>query len=467
MDFAAYDFWIKPIGLLRIGTVLKENGYSVHLLDCLDRNHPMLLAYLRLREARSRADGTGHFFKTEIEKPDVIKWVPRKYSRYGLPFQIVQDYLFSIPEPDVILMTSGMTYWYPGVVEMIALLRTMWPVVPVVLGGIYATLMPDHAGTVSGADYVITGTGEKQCLNLVQELTGQETGDIDRSEDGYRRPLYNLYPKLFTAALLSSRGCPYQCPFCASKQLNETYHSYDPADVAEEVIDLNTRHFVKHFAFYDDALLFEKESHIIPLLREIVSHGPRAAFHTPNGIQPRMIDETVAGLMYSAGFMTIRLSYETGNPERQRSMGMKITDDDLKRAVKLLESAGFLRENLGAYVIMGLPGQPVAEVLSSIAFVMGLGIRVYLASFSPVPGTQSWQDAVASGLMKENIDPLLTNNSVFPLQKSRNGYDCLVKLGSLVSWGNQLILEKRKPFNESEFIDAMRTIEQNSSTEQG
>lgn len=446
---------------------MKEDGYSLHLLDCLDRNHPMLLAHLGIQKAESRADGTGRFYKTEIDKPELLRWVPRKYSRYGLPFQIVQDILFSTPDPDVILVTSGMTYWYPGVVEMIALLRTVWPAVPVILGGIYATLLPDHARRISGADYVIIGTGEKQCLNLVHEVTGNKSGDIEFGEDDYHRPFYDLYSKLNTAALLSSRGCPYQCPFCASSQFHDTFHSYDPVQIAEEITDLHDRCGVRHFAFYDDALLIDKEKHLVPILEEVIDRRIKSAFHTPNGIQPKMLDEKTAGLMNRANFDTIRLSYETGNIERQRSMGMKITDDDLKQAVCLLDKAGFDRKKLGAYVLMGLPGQPFDEVLASMAFVMGLGIRVFLASFSPVPGTASWKESVEAGILKENADPLLTNNSVFSLQNSRQAYDCLVKLGSLVSWGNQLILAKKKPLDEPEFLDALRALEQSTHSMQG
>ncbi len=35
-DFAAYNFWIRPIGLLYIASLLRENGFQVTLIDCLD-----------------------------------------------------------------------------------------------------------------------------------------------------------------------------------------------------------------------------------------------------------------------------------------------------------------------------------------------------------------------------------------------------------------------------------------------
>ncbi|MBD3380022.1 MAG: B12-binding domain-containing radical SAM protein, partial [Candidatus Omnitrophica bacterium] len=41
-DFAAYDLWMKPWGLLKISSILKRNGFGVDLIDCLDRHHPSL-----------------------------------------------------------------------------------------------------------------------------------------------------------------------------------------------------------------------------------------------------------------------------------------------------------------------------------------------------------------------------------------------------------------------------------------
>ncbi|MGI9568270.1 MAG: B12-binding domain-containing radical SAM protein, partial [Desulfobulbia bacterium] len=39
-DFAAYDFWAKPLGLLTLAALLRRHGYIVSYIDCLDRFHP-------------------------------------------------------------------------------------------------------------------------------------------------------------------------------------------------------------------------------------------------------------------------------------------------------------------------------------------------------------------------------------------------------------------------------------------
>ncbi|NUM82309.1 radical SAM protein, partial [bacterium] len=68
-DFAAYDLWIKPLGLLYLGAVLGENGCDVTLLDALDRHHPDVLALQNRTHAKSKQYGDGYFFKETVEKP--------------------------------------------------------------------------------------------------------------------------------------------------------------------------------------------------------------------------------------------------------------------------------------------------------------------------------------------------------------------------------------------------------------
>ena len=67
-----------------------------------------------------------------------------------------------------------MTYWYPGLFKAIKIVKDFFNGVPVILGGIYATLCDEHAVTHSGADYVIPGRGESELLRLIPELTGFE-----------------------------------------------------------------------------------------------------------------------------------------------------------------------------------------------------------------------------------------------------------------------------------------------------
>lgn len=181
-DFAAYNFWIKPLGLLYIAAILRKNGCRLSFLDCLlgdisstngfQLNLLNQLEFLpddlsfqkKIKPIKRQEDGSSPFYKENIAKPPQLKRVPRKFSRYGLPPSLMLNALKSINKPDLILVSSGMTYWYPGCFEIIKLSRTIFPDVPIILGGIYARICPEHASTFSGADAVFQGVTEAEAI---------------------------------------------------------------------------------------------------------------------------------------------------------------------------------------------------------------------------------------------------------------------------------------------------------------
>ncbi len=459
VDFAAHDFWMKPVGLLMIGRLLKQAGYQVELLDCLDRFHPLIQSGFSGLLPQYRSNGTGKFLKQSVEKPDVVGFVPRRFSRYGLPITVVEQILSQCSPPDSIFVTSHMTYWYPGVMEMIAMLRKMFRAVPIVLGGIYASLCPDHARSVSGADVVMPGADAVAAVRMADDITGWGSDPPETDDHDIPLPLYALYPFLGSAALLTSQGCPYRCPFCASHLLTPRPARIRPNKIVDFIAALHDGRGVTEFAFFDDALFNSKSDHIIPLLSAMSDRHLPVHFHAPNGIQPREVDEETARLMHRAGFRTVRLSYESASPERQRAMGLKVSNEDLVQAVRHLFDAGFEPRQIGAYVLAGLPGQEAGEVVQSLRAVLDLGIKASLASFSPIPGTGSWQAAVDAGILNADSDPLLTNNTVFTYIGGSIPPDLFTTLTTLSSNASRLIDEGKHPFDDTEFAETFQRLE--------
>jgi len=103
-DFAAYDLWMKPLGLLYIASALREHGYEISFIDCLDRYNPELLKLQKLEKPKNRRYGCGNFFRVEVKKPDILKNVPRKYCRYGITEEIFVKALKRVKQPDAILV---------------------------------------------------------------------------------------------------------------------------------------------------------------------------------------------------------------------------------------------------------------------------------------------------------------------------------------------------------------------------
>ena len=129
-DFAAYDLWMKPLGLLYLASILRNNGFHVDFLDCLDPYCYDSETEGHLKPPKRQPSGRGHFPKEQIAKPSCLKEIKRRYYRFGISPHLFRATLEKKPAPDMIFVTSMMTYWYPGVFAAIETLHDLFPGIP-------------------------------------------------------------------------------------------------------------------------------------------------------------------------------------------------------------------------------------------------------------------------------------------------------------------------------------------------
>ncbi len=381
-DFAYFDLWAKPLGLLKLLGALRERGHRVELLDCLYEARQSPLKYGRWKLGRQ-----------SLDKPELYASIARRYYRYGLAPEEIQQRLARRRKPDLILVTSIMSYWYPGVREAIEALRQLFPSTPIALGGIYAALCPRHASSL-GADFLLSGSA-----------SGPEA---PTPLDLYQEPGY--------AIIQSSRGCPWRCAYCASFKLHGPFAARPLPELYRD-LDQQLALGPKDLAFYDDALLWRPQERFYPLLDYIEKNYPQLRLHAPNGLAVASVDETLARSLARAGFQTIRLSLEGLDPLTQRASGHKSGAEQYQRAAEELLKAGFAPSSLETYILAGLPGQRLEDIASSINFVKGLGGRPKLCEYSPIPGSPLFERVAALYPAVLN-EPLWHNNSVFTAQLS-------------------------------------------------
>ncbi len=427
-DFAAYDFWLKPLGLLYLGGLLRQNGHKVNFIDCLDPHHPEMLT--RGLKPQRHPYGRGKFFRHVIPKPDKLKFMPKNYCRYGILPEIFHDDIRKHQDTDIVLVTSMMTYWYPSVFAAIKIIKEELPRIPIVLGGKYATLCHEHAVKHSGADYVISGAGEAQIMELLEKLFGEKPKYLPDEDniDSYPYPVFDLIGNIVQLPITTSRGCPYRCSYCCSHILNKKFLRRGPLNVVDEIEYWQKKYGVINFSFYDDALLVEPEKMIIPLLVEIKKRNLTCQFHCPNGLHLREIDPDLAKLLYSSGFKTIRFGFETADFQRQKETGGKVVNKELADGVRYLKNAGYKTDDIGIYLLCGLPGQRASEVQDSIDFVKKCGAKPMLAEYSPIPGTKLWAEAIAASPFDIQAEPLYHNNSLLPCRNDDFTYEVYTKI---------------------------------------
>ncbi len=433
-DFSAVNLWSRPLGLLKVSEYLSQFNVELSLIDCMDT--------FRLKKY-----GKGNYPKEPVKKPECLKSIPRRFGRYGMDIDNFRKTLVENAPFDIIFVTSIMSYWYPGVQKVIEIIKNYSINLPVILGGIYATLWHDHASETSGADFIYNGQiseNIKFALNTFGFRLKKKSKSIPlsqpfvngsvRAHEGYaplqgwgdspvkftpyyKLGLYDYHP---FAPVLTSFGCPYRCSYCGSNLLNNGFVQRKPHSAVKEIKELYSTG-IRDFAFYDDALFINAKSHIKVILKELIESGLNIRFHCPNGLHARFIDDELVRLMKDSGFKTLRLSLETIDSNRQRQTGGKVTSDDLFQAVKNLKRHGFKKKDIGVYLMYGLPGQGLDEVKEGVKFLKSMDVRINLTEFSPIPGTECWDELVAGGVISDDIDPLLTNNTVFSYLFS--GYD--------------------------------------------
>lgn len=393
-DFTAYDFWLKPYGLLSIAGYLRGKAEFI-LFDYLDRLHPFMA---RQKEGQSDEWGRGRFYCEQAPSPPCLIQIPRHFRRFGLPRNMFQQFLTTQPPCDFVFVQTMMTYWYKGVQEVIEDIRKAWPKTKIILGGNYVTLCNSHAQK-SRADFLVQG-GDLQPLWEYLNIT----------PDLKQPALWEVYEKLNVGILKLSDGCPFNCTYCSVPKVYSKFKAR-PLEHSLAELQLLIERRVKNIAFYDDALLFNAEKVLMPFSEEVLKRKIKVNFHTPNAVNARFITSKLAELMVKTGFKTFYLGFESTSSQWQQRTGSKVSSNELAQAVKHLTTAGVEPTSITAYQILGHPHGDIQELEESMRFTNSLGIRGMLADFSPIPGTPDGEHCRKWVDMDE---PLFHNKSVFP-----------------------------------------------------
>lgn len=419
-DFTAFDLWLRPLGLLYIASVLKKyTDCELYWIDALDRFQEGAFPDGESVRKHSHHDRSGKFHREIQEKPAIYKNIPRYYSRYGIPLNTFRAKLDQIPHVDMILVTSLMTYWIDGVKLTLDLLREKFPAAKIIMGGILPNLVPrEQLERYIHADYFIKGYGEAQILEIIKENNGTVRPYPDFTDiDNIPFPAVEFLSSRDVLPLMTSRGCPYQCTYCASNLLNNGFIQRRPEKIVEEIHYMVDTHGTNHFVIFDDALLVDKGRRFLNVFRE-VAETLKVNFHTPNGLHVKEIDGETAEILFQSGFKTLRLSFESTAEELLARSSGKVTVDQMVTAVENLEAAGYKRKDLGVYLLIGVYGQKRREIESALDFVRDLGLIPNLAYYSPVPGTRDFLALQGVGVLSDPVDLYQTNKIYFIYEKS-------------------------------------------------
>jgi pyruvate-formate lyase-activating enzyme len=381
-DFTAYDFWMRPYGMLRVAGRMKH-ACDLYLFDFLVSK-------------KKDAWGRGRFESREIPKPMVFSDIPRRFHRFGRPRAEFRAFL-QAQSFDAVLIQTVMTYWYQGIREVIEDVRELQPSARIILGGVYATLCPSHAHSL-GPDLVIEGDRLEPLWELLSLAPEKSVPYWPPGNAG-------------VGVMKISEGCPFRCTYCSAPLFWPEFVQRDLGECLEDLKHL-VRAGAKNIAFYDDALLFRADQALVPFLEAIIKSNVAACFHTPNALNARFITPDLSRMMVRAGFAGFFLGFESSSPSWQATTGGKIHAHEFEAAVRYLKEAGAL--SITTYLIVGHPDSDRQDLEQSIHLAHQCGTRVLLSEFSPVPGTV---DGLKSGQWANMDEPLSHNKTAFAIRR--------------------------------------------------
>jgi anaerobic magnesium-protoporphyrin IX monomethyl ester cyclase len=376
-----------PLGLGYLAGILRAHGHNVSILDCAI-----------MKESYSKI-----LFRVKAMNPDVV----------GI---------------------TALSSYYGEMRILAKMLRKLQ--IPVILGGIHVSTLPEYSLREIRADFVVIGEGELTTLELIDKWQERKTRNqikgIAYLEDGQfklnspRELIQNLdelpfpawdlinpskYPpiphgytlKRYPAApILTTRGCPYSCSYCASTQFwRRTFRRRSAQNIGDEIEYLVNKFKIREIHIWDDNFTLIRK-HVVEFCREILKRKLDLTFVCANGVRIDSLNKELLTLMRRTGFYSLVFAIESGSQTILNRANKKIDLKVVPPMVKVAKKLGF---HLPAFFMFGFPGETYRTARETIQFAKSLPLdRIAFFLVRPLPGSKLFNDLIQANDFQK-IDP--------------------------------------------------------------
>ena len=407
-----------------------------YLTDC--RSFPLGLAYLSAAIKSTFSDLDVEIFDTLVPfKKRTINWPKEfnylkpyyghldtapyslfyQYYRYGLKDKEILDKLRSF-QPFLIGISSLFTPYYRESLKVAALCKSVFPDIPIVMGGSYATLYPEFLLEYKNkegkhlTDFVLRGEAEESITQLIHYLRGERelqqvhnlvcrdnlnsynTDIMMPVRENIEIPDYSgidldsyRYNKKRIAFLITSRGCPFRCSFCSVHTVfGKDYFVREDSDIINE-IKIRYAEGVRHFDIEDDNFTYDRK-HAISLLTSIIKLNIPITLSAMNGMCYFSLDKEILSKVKKTGFDTINLAIATLDEDTCKNNQRPQFLNKFKEVVDIATS---LDLNVIASFILGMPGQTLKEIMDTVFFLSKTKCLIQVSPFYFLKGTPIYE----------------------------------------------------------------------------
>lgn len=311
------------------------------------------------------------------------------------------------------------------------IIKKILPKTKIIIGGQHATFLPEQTMEAADADFLVLGEGEITIVELIDSIgnnkdfskvKGIAYRDKNKIVITPQRPFipnldiipfpdysdFNLdnYFGLTGAGLgrraagiITSRGCPYDCLYCSSKEYwTKKWRYRSTENILSEIEYLYFDLEVRALTFYDDNFTISKER-AIRVCQGIIERKLDLKWISIASV--RSVDKEILMWMKRAGCYELQYGVESGSPKILENINKGQTIEQIKNAFKWTKDAGM---NAIAYLFVGAPGETAETVDETISLMREISPNQEPNSgiLWILPGTKIYQISKEQGIISDD-----------------------------------------------------------------
>ncbi|KKN24761.1 hypothetical protein LCGC14_0891670 [marine sediment metagenome] len=383
-----YTPWV-PLGILYLGTILKENGFKVDLLD-----------------AAAKLYG----------KNDVLIWIKQV-------------------KPDIVGITVFTVAFLPTI-NLIKIIKNWNPSIKIVLGHYHPTMQAENILRKYGdyVNYCVRGEGEYTFLKLcefldknpdkdpvnIDGLTFKDSNqkiistpdaplitDLDDLPFPDRKLIdYNYkwnfsgfdFSKSKLTSIISSRGCPFNCSYCACTMFaKRRFRPRSPENIVNELLLIEEQRYTE-LNFVDDNFTLNPKR-AIKICELIKKEKIDINWHTDGRVD--QTSQNMLNWMRKTGCKSLWFGFETVNQRILDLYNKRTKVTQFNEAIRKSRKANI--DLIVGLFMLGAPTETLAEVKNTINFAIKSDIDIPFFNVVEIcPGIKFWDDFISKGIINSN-----------------------------------------------------------------
>jgi len=329
--------------------------------------------------------------------------------------------------PSIIAITSK-SQNFSSAENIARIAKSIDKTIIVIIGGPHPTMIGGKILINPDIDFCVRGEGEETIIGLLESIVEHKSVNaingisfrennkiIDNPPQKFIENLdrlrfphlsapailkdYDQYPKSAFKYIFATRGCPYNCFFCGSRNIwGRKVRFRSPHNVVEEIISLQ-RMGVQSIHFDDDTFGVNKK-YLTELCLSIREKCPDISWSCE--IHVNLVDDENISLMKSAGCNFISLGIESGNNYILKENRKNITIEKTLAAAKIIKKHNLW---LSAFFMVGFPQETMETLNDTLAAIKKIPADgIVYSIFTPYPGTEAFEFCKDKGLIKDDFD---------------------------------------------------------------